>query len=273
MTMNKRNLSDLSATEIVLLPFNALASALDLIFCIPYLGRLLKWLWNSIFTLVHIIIGLVELLLWQLGYRPRKKLRIGFLILPDEDGQPLTTSQEAFNAVSHIQGRFDLANIEVVPAFPRPKRLSESGDENTAVQWSRRITAAGVQHLREVDCDLKAIWQDIGLSGLYFQYHTLSTGFETAFRRLFGYGSPVVIFLVRDIGKFGGCSLGWLTDYVTVKHTSLRTTAHELGHALNLLHRKDPDNLMHPASGSKPTVTLTTWQIAMLRASRHATLF
>ena len=36
---------------------------------------------------------------------------------------------------------------------------------------------------------------------------------------------------------------------------------------------KDPDNLMHPASANKATVTLTTWQIAMLRASRHATLF
>ncbi len=272
MTMSKRKLSDLSTSEILLLPFNFLATFLDLIFCIPILGRILKWLWNSVLTLIHVIFGLIELVLWQLGYRPEKKLRIGFLILPGEDGEPLTTPERAFRAVSYIQQCFEPARIQVLPAFPPPKRLSESGENSDAGQWSRIISRAGVQHLLDVDCNLKAMVQDIGLPGLYYQYHTLNTSFETAFRRISGYGSPVVVFVVRDIGNFGGCSLGWLADYVTVKRTSVRTTAHELGHALNLLHRKDPDNLMHPASANKATVTLTTWQIAMLRASRHATL-
>lgn len=271
--MNKRRLSDLSPTEILLLPFNLLASLLDLVFCIPVLGRLLKWIWNSVLTLGHILVGLVELGFWQLGYRPRKKLRLGFLILPGENGEPLTTYERTFAEISNIQKQFDQANIDLLPAFPRRKALSEDGDENQTIRWSRQISRAGVHHLMNVDCDFAAVKQDFGLPGLYYQYYMVTACFETAFRRISGYGSPVIIFVVRDIGKFGGCSLGWLTDYVSVKHTSLRTTAHELGHALNLLHRKDPDNLMHPASASKPNVTLTTWQIAMLRASRHATIF
>jgi len=271
--MEKRRLSDLSPLEILLLPFNALAALLDLVFCIPFLGRVLKWLWNSVLTLIHLIIGLIEFGLWQLGYRPQKKIRIGFLILPDEDGQFLTTPEKVMTGVAKAETVFQLANILVLPAFPPPKRLTESGEVPEALRWSRHGLATGAQHLRMVGCNFDAMKQDFGLPGTYFQYHTLSTFFETGLRRLTGYGAPIAIFVVKDLSGFGGCSIGWLSDYVTVKHNSLSTTAHELAHACNLLHREDEHNLMHPNSGSLAVVEMTTWQIAMLRASRHVTLF
>jgi len=272
--MEKRKLSDLSLLEIVLLPFNALAALLDLIFCIPYLGRALKWIWNSVLTLLHFIVGLVEMILWQLGFRPQKKFRIGFLILDDEDGEPLTTAEKVLVGVTKAQAIFAKAHIQIVPAFPPPKRLAEGASEaSEALRWSRVCPPNGAHHLRLVGCNFDAIKQDIGLPGTYFQYHTISSFFDSGFRRLTGYGAPVTVFVVKDLSGFGGCSLGWLSDYVTVKHSSQRATAHELGHACNLFHRHDRENLMHPNSGSLDDVQMTPWQIAMLRASRHATLF
>jgi hypothetical protein len=76
---------------------------------------------------------------------------------------------------------------------------------------------------------------------------------------------------VQDIEGFGGCSLGFATDYVTVDKRGIATIAHELAHACNLLHRKDPENLMNPTQ--KGQSTLTDWQIAILRSSRHVTHF
>ena len=175
--------------------------------------------------------------------------------------------------VSKAQAIFAKAHIQIVPAFPPPKRLSESGELPEGLHWARNCAHNGSQHLRLVGCNFDAIKQDFGLPGTYFQYHTLSSFFDSGIRRLTGYGAPVTVFVVEDLSGFGGCSLGWLSDYVTVKHSSLRTTAHELGHACNLFHRKDNQNLMHPSSGSLDDVQMTTWQIAMLRASRHATLF
>ena len=99
-----------------------------------------------------------------------------------------------------------------------------------------------------------------------------------------------MIFVVEDLDGFGGCSIGWLSDYVTVKTRSLRTAAHEIGHACNLLHPKqkkqdqdhdhdhshpeeEPINLMDPKSPRFSKVALRPWQIALLRSSRHVTLF
>ena len=79
----------LSLPQILSYPFNLLAAGLDLVFCIPILGRALKWLWNSILTMIHLMAGLVEYGLWGLGFRPTKKMRLGFLILSDEEDQPL----------------------------------------------------------------------------------------------------------------------------------------------------------------------------------------
>ena len=271
--MNKRQFSDLSLAEILLLPFNLAASLFDLAFCIPFLGRILKWLWNSLLSLGHLLVGLVEFAAWVAGFRPKKKFRMGFLILKDEEGAPLTALETVLPAMEKARQIFADARIEIIPAFPTPKRLSESGELAEAVRWARIVEPASTKRLLNIGCNLAAICQDLGLSGAAYQYHTLVSFFNSSLRRISGYGAPVTVFVVQDLAGFGGCSLGWLSDYVTVKFNSLVVTAHELGHACNLFHRKDEQNLMHPASVRQPTVHLTTWQIAMLRASRHVTHF
>ncbi|NIV11058.1 MAG: hypothetical protein GWN62_07115 [Aliifodinibius sp.] len=273
--MNRDNLSlkNRSFSEILMLLPNLIASLLDLIFCIPIFGRVFKWIWNSLITLVHIIFGLVEYLLWTLGYRPVKKFGIGFLVLRDQNGEPLITPEEIMPAVQKAQEIFDQANVQIIPAFPRPKKLSESGDLPESSTWVRTLRKSAASRILEVDCNLPAMLQDLGLPGTQFQFETLGAFFQTSVRRLTGYGAPVTVFVVKNIGKFTGCSLGWLSDYVTVKHDHIFTTAHELGHACNLLHMSDRANLMHPSSGKQKTILLETWQIALLRASRHITFF
>lgn len=257
----------------LLTPFNLFAALIDLIFCIPVIGRLLKWLWNSIVTLLHLIVGMVEFLLWKLGYRPQKKFRVGFLILSEVPEKSLVEAKKVLPAVEKAQQIYAQANIQIIPAFPRPKKGAESGDSPKSGVWARTLSKPATRHILEVDCNLPALWQDFGLPGMHFQYNTLTTFFESSLRRITGYGAPVTVMVVKQIRGFGGCSLGWLSDYVTVGYNHLFTTAHELGHACNLLHRKDEENLMHPRSGRQEVITLTDWQIALVRASRHVTYF
>lgn len=257
----------------LLVPFNLLAALVDLVFCIPVIGRLLKWVWNSILTLLHFIFGMIEALLWELGFRPQKKFRIGFLILSESPDKSLISPDKVLPALEKAQQIYAQANIEIIPAFPPPKKLSESGTLPDADHWVRTLPQAASQRILEVDCNLPALLQDFGLPGAQFQYNTLSQFFESGLRRITGYGAPITVMVVKDIGKFGGCSLGWLSDYVTVKFSSMYTTAHELGHACNLLHREDKNNLMHPSSGRQEDIILTNWQVAFLRASRHITYF
>jgi hypothetical protein len=262
----------LTLFQIISYPFKLLAAGLDLVFCIPILGRALKWVWNSILALLHLLAGLVEYGLWALNFRPTKKMRLGFLILSDDADQPLVQVSQIPPVVEKAQQIYAQAKIDVIPAFPPRKALSESGEETVGSGWAKTVRSTASRQIMNVDCNLAAVLHDMGIRGTYFQYNTLTSFFDSGIRRLTGYGAPITVFIVQDIGKFGGCSLGWLSDYVTVKHTSLMTTAHEVGHACNLFHREDRDNLMHPSSGRQEVIHLTTWQIAMIRASRHITL-
>jgi len=266
-------LKKLTPTQILMLLPNAVAALIDLVFCIPVLGRAIKWIWNSLITLVYFLFGLFEYLGWKLNVRPVKKYRIGFIILRDKDNQPLTSEESVLPAVRKAQEIYSQAKVDILPAFPRPKKLSESGEFPESSLWVRILDKPASAKILEVGCNLPAMLQDIGLPGTLFQYHTLGAFFQSGVRRLTGYGAPVTVFVVQEIVGFAGCSLGWLSDYVTVESRHLFTTAHELGHACNLPHRKDKANLMHPASGRQKTILLTEWQIAMMRASRHITLF
>lgn len=260
-------------TNLLLYPINLLAAIIDLIFCIPIIGRLAKWLWNSIITFLHFIVGLVEYLLWQLGFRPEKKFRVGFLILTDKEGNRLLDPEKVLPAVEKANRIYAQAHIEIIPAFPQPKKLPEEGEPPQSGSWVRALSKPTTRQIQEVDCNLKAMLQDFGLPGMHFQYNTVMNAFESGLRRITGFGSPVMVMVVQEIRGFAGCSLGWLSDYVTVEHDHIFTTAHELGHACNLFHRKDEANLMHPRSGLQEIILLTNWQIAMMRASRHVTFF
>lgn len=125
----------------------------------------------------------------------------------------------------------------------------------------------------DVNCGPGAYGDDVTWAGSYLREHTtlnISGG-------LWGYASPINVFIVRDVKGKNGCSLGLLTDYVTVDLDGVNnsphwTMAHEMGHACNLLHPGAGDSIMRPGQdGAKRKDYLKRWQKVVFRASRHVT--
>jgi hypothetical protein len=267
--MNKLFTRGQLARTVLLFPLNAVATVIDLFFCIPALGRFLKMVWNTVLTLPHFVLGMGELLLWKRGFQPVKKLKIGVIVLEGSEDKPERMEAKIIAALNRTaEIFFQQAKVKIVPAVHIPKPLSNQ--DAPCSPWIQYADHQSSKQILDVDCDLKAIFQDLTLKGASFQLINLRSFFFTSFRRVFGYGSPVTIFIVRSIQDKSGCSLGWFTDYVTIPTNKMRCIPHELGHACNLFHKRDEDNLMSPCS-CKPT-QLTPWQIAVLRSSRHVTI-
>lgn len=98
-----------------------------------------------------------------------------------------------------------------------------------------------------------------------------------------GVGAPVTVVVVREIaGRTTGCSLGMTADWVVCQSSLFDAArpnaydetvlAHEIGHALNLPHHSDPQNLMYPTSSPPNAIRgtdLRPWQRLVLNANRH----
>jgi hypothetical protein len=116
-----------------------------------------------------------------------------------------------------------------------------------------------------------AIFNEFSEAGNYFAKHTAGWGW---FRMNLYY--PITVFIVKEITGKIGCSLGPLTDYVTlsIKGVSSKSTlAHELGHCCGLLHRDDEiENLMYPGK-ERTDNKITGWQKYIARTSRHCTFW
>jgi hypothetical protein len=198
--------------------------------------------------------GLVDAGASVAGVRPYKKLLLRVVILRDEEGKPLASEEAVVPSFLEAQRVFlGEARVRALPAG----RLVQTLDEPAP-------TAA-----LDVHCDDGAWQEDFARTGDFFRHHSARDR-----GRFLGYGVPVTVFVVRDISNKGGCSLGPLTDYVTVEAGMLlraryRLIAHEVAHACGLWHSKDKENLMFPKG---PGDKLAGWQAAILRNSRHVTL-
>lgn len=198
--------------------------------------------------------GLVDTAASFVGLRPYKKLLLRVVVLRDEEGHALAPDEAVIPSFLEIQRIFmEQARVRVLPAGTMVVTLDEPAP------------AAAL----DVHCDDGAWQEDLDAAGAFFRRH------EARNRgRLSGYGAPVTVFVVRDISDKGGCSLGPLTNYVTLEARMLpraryRLIAHEVAHACGLWHSKDRANLMFPKG---PGDALLPWQVAILRNSRHVTL-
>ena len=89
---------------------------------------------------------------------------------------------------------------------------------------------------------------------------------------LTGFLYPVTIFVVIKIRGASGCSLGPMSDYVTldpVGAKQISVLAHELAHACGLWHINEKANLLYPYN--KRGEEVKWWQKNIFRSSRHVT--
>jgi len=246
----------------------------ELLFSIPVIGRLLKWAWNLGLTGFWAVspLGIVDFLGALVGILPEKKLRLCAIILRDELGDLL---DEPEDIVPLLQNTIDIfrreANVRVIPSAPFQFDSAFAGREVATEEWVHtQSRGRNDASLIDVGCNEDAALEDLGTVGGRFELLASTTCLYSNARRVVGYGAPVVVFIVRSVGDGKtGCSLGPLTDYVTVEAgRPPRSTviAHEVAHACNLWHVDDRTNLMDPDRTSN---RLTRLQVALLRSSRH----
>jgi hypothetical protein len=240
--------------EVVSVALDALAGILSLIFMIPILGRLLRQLWSFVIELIWRIIGLIGELLDWLGIDIEKKYRICIIIL-SKQGKPLTTAAALQPTIQAAQAVWkSAANVKLIVE-----------DIHTVIKTDER------DRNLKVDCDFGAWTDDIFLTGSNFELYANTYCFYGTGRRLIGWASPVVVFVVEEIVNKLGCSLGIFTDYVTIEAGNPKCLAHELGHAVYFYlpqHHSDPNNLMHSSCNG---TQLKEWQKILMRDSRHIT--
>jgi hypothetical protein len=234
---------------------NGLALGLSLPFTVPYAGRALKWIWSTILTAVWGLASVPEALLALAGVRWEKRLRVQVVVLRDEAGEPVV-------ALERLDEHLALAR-EIFASKARVRIEVED------ISVSARPSATG---LLEPGCHtVGSFVEDLGRRGSAYELLSSTEASAGNFRRLVGYGAPVVVLVVRSFRtKHLGCSLGPLTDYVTIAAANAICLAHELGHACGLPHSKRKDNLMSRFCGQRE---IAGWQVAVIRSSRHVTTF
>lgn len=215
------------------------------------LGSALGWL-------VHRLIGLPDLVGSLVGITPEKRLRLKVVVLRDSNNRPLAATSEIQSLVeAATTALHEAANVSLEPAIGDEGYVEQIADPTPAYVLDPKCNWGGFQHnFTEV--------------GRWYRDHSKD----------YASRGGVVMFIVQDVQGKSGCFTG-LVDFGYIDPGAVRdpmgrpatgarqlTLAHELGHGCDLLHRKDPTNLMTPGSDER-TAKLTRWQRAVLRTSRH----
>lgn len=196
-------------------------------------------------TFHRLIINLFDTFFGFLNW-PVKKLRIRIVILNDENGKPVVSSTD-------LEASIIYAGI----SFKKNFNVKLEAHKATFVQVLQIIPPTEALHVHG------------GPAALNDEFRTAGNFFA---RNLSGVLYPVTAFVVKDIKGASGCSLGPISDYVTLdpngaKHPSI--LAHELAHACGLWHLKNRSNLLYPYKDRDDEVEW--WQKNILRSSRHVT--
>lgn len=268
---------------------DGLAFVVELLEMIPILGTLIRWIINFLTFLFWLIVSLVDVGLGLIGIRPEKILRVCTVILRDENGVAVASTDyvvDLLQVAANVYKRD--ANVRIVPLRPFKYATGFTGPETVTADWVIVEGGASDGDTLDVPCNAGGAGADWLLTGTKLQFKMSTNCFYGAWRRVLGYGSPVTCFIIRSVPGAFGCGL-WITDYVTVANQipptaggliNRRVLAHETGHASNLWHlnaASNPTNLMgSPWSRTVPDLTqsrLDWWQVLLVRASKHVTYF
>jgi hypothetical protein len=204
-----------------------------------------------IVTVVGLVLGIFDLLLGFIAFPP-KKMRIHIFILSTEKG-PLVNAADLTPAIDFARKTFkDKFNV----------KLRTFGENMIELIKEPAPSAALTVH-----CDASAIGEEFGEAGEFFAKHL--AGWNAIPISL---TFPITVFIVSDVVDKQGCSLGPLTDYITVDPDGVANPtliAHEIGHACNLWHSGTKSNLMFADFDRGDGVKW--FQKNLLRSSRHVT--
>ena len=218
-------------------------------------NRFLNFITAIVRAVIRITIEIVHRLLINLfdtlfGYLkwPEKKLRLKVFLLRTQQPDPEILTTELTNAINYTKEIFRKNfNVSVIPV-----RNNEQ-----FVEVLETIPFYEALHTK-------------GSTGALTEEFKTAGSFYAANLRAPIY--PVTVFVVLSIKGATGCSLGPMTDYVTLDHNAARDNsilAHELAHACGLWHLADKENLLwnRKNRGNKTN----WWQKNIFRASRHVT--
>lgn len=267
-----------------------LAFIVDIFTSIPIIGRLIDWVLGIAKTIVWALASIPDLIGTLVGVMPEKKLRLMVLIQNDERGNPLIIDRTVlYRAIQFAINTYrEQVNVRVIPvqAFHYASPFAEEQVAND--DYIATETQINTPDLIDVCCDACEAGENLIDRGSQFNLKLSVVAFWGGARRLTGYGAPIVAFAVRSYkdGKTG-CSLGPLTDFVTVKFQdsdqdtpaaqlssdkslgAITDLAHEVSHCCSLPHKTDGDNMMNPSPNRSGRMTV--WQKMLVRSSRHVT--
>lgn len=271
---------------------NILAMYVELVLSIPYVGALVRWVFAIGRLVLWTVVALLDAVASLVGIRPEKKLRVCTIILRDENDQPVAAVADVVNALNDaIQILYQEANVQLLNSAPfqftsGAAKYFGSGPILADASWVRIYPAASATRVLDVACGGQAAIDDLGEVGTNNRIRSFANCWWGNWRRVLGYGGPVVIFILRSIRTGSrddfGCSLGPLSDYVTIAGGTptvldgaagrpMITVPHELGHACTLWHVENPLNLMDADGIDAIAINLDHVQATVMRASTHVT--
>ena len=194
-------------------------------------------------------VGVFDFLFGFLTWPP-KKVRLHIFILADNNG-PVVTPADLTSSIDYARQIFkDRFNVKLLPYGENMVQIIKKPAPEAALT---------------PDCDGGALKNEVGEAGEY--YASQLAGWNAIPISL---AFPITAFVVRDVHNKQGCSLGPLTDYLTLDRdgvASVNTLAHEIGHVCSLWHSGSKSNIMWKnhdrGNGAR------WFQKNLLRSSRH----
>jgi hypothetical protein len=245
---------------------NAIGDVVNTLLEIPILGAFIRWVRGAMVYAISQVGGLADTAAGLIGIRPIKTLTLHVIVLMKEDGSLLAKAADVDSCLRNTDHIYrDRAEIRIRSSV---HNVSEPSPSNALY----------------VDSDTGFFGEDATGAGMYFQQMMTELVGEGSSRAT-GLWAPVVAFIVEGVGDKDtkGCSGGPLADYVVVEPEVVNgtdnTLAHEVGHALGLLHdnilfgesKGDRTNLMFWATSKRNPRgdNLSPFQRGLVRASPH----
>lgn len=276
---------------------SAIAFVVDILLSLPFIGRAVEWVLNVVKSVFYAVMSWPDAILTFLGIMPEKKMKLLVIIQNDSERQPVVKDiNVVYRDIQYLINTFrSEMNIRILPTNLFVYKSAFADDNFSLEDFVKTDDSRSSSRTLDVCCDACAAGDDLTSIGTSFNLLMMRSGFFTNGRRLLGYGAPIIGFAVRSYtDNKAGCSIGPLSDYVTIKFNetnngmkpdgtayaideltpdksldAVTDLAHEVGHCCNLPHKEVSTNLMNPSPAR--TGHLTVWQKILVRSSRHVT--